>query len=404
MRLQTCLFSLAVLALAAGCGKDDVPGPDAGKGAAAKPAVADTADVAVMALVEGLKADHPEAAWQFLPASYQRDINDLVHSFAERMDPELWNRTSGVLRKLAGVLKSKTGFLPGPGAGAGNDQSAGDWPRLAELLDTLLESDLADLDKLKKADAGAIIERTGGRIFVQLRAFSKLMPDDSFARNLDHLASLRVALINSSADRARVEFSVPGEAPAEYEFIRVEGKWIPTTLANEWIEKIGQARARLSLLSPETFAEQKPQYLALLAVIDGALDRLAAAQTQDAFNSIIQEARLAVFPAIAALVGPPLPAADDSAEQSESNRPITFVTVVVKGMLDDEAQNALRDRLRAAVDQGARSEWEITSDDETTTIRIGPVSDIETFSKRLDFLKVLEIDAKGGVIVAEPGR
>src|SRR5437763_1628913 len=43
-----------------------------------------TPEGAMRALLDGWGKDNPEALWDALPASYQQDINDLVHLAAQR--------------------------------------------------------------------------------------------------------------------------------------------------------------------------------------------------------------------------------------------------------------------------------------------------------------------------------
>src|SRR5207253_1291664 len=109
-----------------------------------------------------LQRNRPEVVWDFLPAGYQRDVNDLVHDFADRMDPELWASGVRVVRKLGEVIKTKKAFVaqlvqPNPGPGPRPD-----WDELAHLFRVIAESDLGDLDRLKKAEARNIVAVTGG--------------------------------------------------------------------------------------------------------------------------------------------------------------------------------------------------------------------------------------------------
>lgn len=418
-RRSMLLVALA-LCLAVGCSKEEGPAPAGKEGAESRAAAQakpnrDKADGAVLALIDGLQNDHPEAFWEFLPASYQDDLNKLVHSFAEKMDPELWRKTADVLRKLVVVLKTKKEFLDGVGAGGKRAPDANrqptDWASLAEMLDALLKSDLADLDRLKKADAGKILAGPGGKILGQLRAFSNLMPDDSFAKNLRGLKDLRVTLVSSSGESAKVKFSAPNEEPKEFDFIRVEGKWIPLNLANEWIENMGEANARLVMLSPETFADEKPQYLAVLSNIGDKLDKLAAAKTQADFNMGVQEGVFALIPVIMALNGAPPPETDDASPPGngtpEDAPPPTkeeLATVVVKARLTEEEQDTLSRKLNAVTDVRGRWSGEITSDDESSFFKVGPVADIEAYAARIDFLTVTSIDTKNRVIIAVPKK
>jgi len=383
-----------------GCGEDESPKPEGGGvsvdlGPAARQGPADSADKAVLAAIQGLKQNHLDAIWDFLPESYQKDLNELVHNFAERMDAEFWTRTVAVVRKLTGVLKTKKEFLRGP------DQAGTDWASLADILETILDSELADLEKLKKADAGKILAGTGGKILGQLRAFSKLTSNDSFAEDLNRLSRTEVKLISSTGDTARLKLTATDEEPRDVDFVRIEGKWIPQSMANEWIENMGEARARLSVLSPESFAEQKPQYIAILGAVDDVLDKLRATKSRDEFNGVLQESVSTLLPMLAAIAGPPQPPeGEDDSAAPETPVATEFVTVIIKASLNDAAQDDLRDKLKAVADDRERASTELTADDESTIIKVGPIEDVEAFVEKIDFLKITGVDVKTRMITA----
>lgn len=353
-----------------------------------------------MAVVNGLRANRLDALWNFLPASYQRDLNQLLHEFAKRMDPEIWDRGVVAVRKFARVLKDKQAFQPLPRPDAG--QPPTDWGQLADVLETLLASDLADLDKLKHADVGKLLAETGGQILSQAQAFSKLGPRDFFGQNLEQLANLHVTPLESSGDKATVQFEPRGQEPQTIEFVRVEGKWIPRNLSDGWIEMMGEARARLLPLSPENLAAMKPTILDLILRADQALDDLLAANTREEFNAAGARAD-EVLRAISALAGPPESELGSTSpeEGPELSGPVGTVTVIIKGQLDDDAQNELRDRLQGLADEGGSPFADLTADDESTTIQLGPVADLAGFAKKLDFLQITGVDEKTRTITAE---
>jgi hypothetical protein len=423
------LWSLPLVAvlLTIGCGKDTSSGVAAGdsrdqSGAGSNPtgvggksgrsssaqrAPAGSAAAAVLAVVDGLKGNRLDAFWDFLPDSYQKDLNDLVHRFAERIDPQLWAKSVVTLSKLAHVLKEQNEYLvairasqiENEGRKADRKGLAAEMMAIADLLETLLGSDLADLEKLKTVDGKRFLASTGRRLLDQLRATGR----DPFAEFGD-ISELTVSQASSEGDTATLAIQKPGEPAMDYSFVRIDGKWIPQTIAENWYENMMQANARLSLLSPDNLKEDKPQILALLSAVDGVLDQMAAAKTQKEFMTALaqaEETQKHFLPLILRLVGS---APDDEADTggATSDEPIELVTVVVKGTLDEIAQDNLRDKLKGVVDEGGLPETELTGDDETTIFRVGPVSDIEAFATRLNFLKNVRVDAKGRVITAEP--
>src|SRR4051812_21410476 len=76
---------------------------------------AEEAGRAAQAFAAALDAGNLEAAWDALPASYRKDLTDLTHDFAGRMDPKLWVRLMAVAKNSGTLLDTKredvTGFV-----------------------------------------------------------------------------------------------------------------------------------------------------------------------------------------------------------------------------------------------------------------------------------------------------
>ncbi|NIM01652.1 MAG: hypothetical protein GTN89_12655, partial [Acidobacteria bacterium] len=216
-----CLGLLVLGAFFTGCSKSK-PAP-----------VADTADGAVRLVTEGLADGRPQVVWHALPASYQDDITELVHGFAGTMDAELWNRTFEVVEKATRVLDEKRDFiLDHPMLAAQMDdrkEAEEAWNAVVDILEIVVQSDLADLDRMKKLDVERFLTKTGGDLFDGFEALAALSPTGSMP-GLD-LAEAEATLLSSEGDRARVRVEIPGQPTEEMDFSRVEGKWIPAEMA-----------------------------------------------------------------------------------------------------------------------------------------------------------------------------
>ncbi|MBI3862402.1 MAG: hypothetical protein HY290_10955 [Planctomycetia bacterium] len=411
------LFAVLVALLNSGCG--DKGAPAGGQALVVSGAVPDNpgdpAQAAVTALIAGLRQGHPEAFWEFLPSDFQEDLNGLVRLFAARMDPELWDKSVSVHRKFAKMLRSQKQFLDPraqvesrPADAQARSEAVApatsDGAALADLLESLLDSDAASLERLQKTDGGRLLATAGGKFIDQLRALSRLTPDDEFAFFFDRLADLRVSTVRATKDRARLKFDAPGGTPAIVDFVLHQGKWIPEDLENEWQHGVGNARAWLSTaFNPESIAERKPELLAILGTADAALDKMAAAAAPEEFAVAGQEASRALWVLWNSLSGE-APVVEPSVKESQPVERNELVTIVVSGELDEDSQNALRGRIKSVVDDPDRAAAEITGDDEASTFRVGPVGDVAAFAARLDFLEVTAVDEKTRTIQAKPRK
>jgi hypothetical protein len=403
---RNCCFAFLILVALAGCSGDPAPPPATGGNETISPPgkAADTADAAVRAVIEGLQRNHPEALWDFLPQGFQSDVNELVHDFANRMDPEIWLRGVEVVRKVGVVIKAQKALLsPAPGQPATLPRT--DWDGVATLIHSLAQSELGDLDKLKRADARHILSVTGVSLMKQWDLLSNVAAGERFSGQLSQLSQIRATLVSSSGDRAVVRIERPDEDPVSTEFVRVEGKWIPRTLADGWIEAMGEARARLSLLGPDNMGEIKPRVMKLLSSVNEMLDQLAAARDASQFQAATLAGLAALHPLFLELAGP---GTETGSDEPPAERPLPptarIITVIVRSKLTSAEQDALADRLKRTLATEERLFLEVTADDETTSIKLGPVDDIEALAKELDFIEVDSVDRQTRTISAKVTR
>jgi hypothetical protein len=279
MRLIWIAVVGVILALTAtACGGDD-------RARAAEPAA--TADEVVERISNGLADGHPEVLWHALPESYQRDVTELVHEAAGKMDGELWNRSFSVVRKLSRVLTEKREFIVEHPMIAG--QVEGDteegWDALAEMVDVIAGSDLADLEKVKTLDVERFLAETGGDLMESLSEASALTPEDSYNKAMKDLGATKATIVSSSGESAVVKVEMPNQPVKEEEYVRVEGKWLPKTMVDEWPAKMAEMKASVAAFSGEEMQENKQTVLMQLSMVEGALDQLLAAQTAEEFNA-----------------------------------------------------------------------------------------------------------------------
>lgn len=253
-----------------------------------------TPEEAIARVTQGLAEGHPEVVWQALPASYQKDVTDLLHEAAGKMDEELWNQSFAVLGKLTHVLSEKREFiLEHPMLASQVTNKSGtetDWDAVVGFVDVFTSSELSDLGKLKRLDVEKFLAGTGARAMKHLADASALARGDKWAEGMERLRGTKATVVSSQGDTATVRIEVPGEEPREDAFVRVEGKWIPKEMADEWPRKIAEAKAELAELSDETIRQNKPMILMQLSMLERLLDSLLAARTAEEFHSSVNAA------------------------------------------------------------------------------------------------------------------
>ena len=399
------------VALVVGCGSNDAKKP-AKKSAAGKPAeeggkkkprprppVPATADAAIKALIHGVAEGHPDAYWRFLPRSFQRDINNVVHEIAEQADRELWRQTTATFKKLASVASTQREFFVNSSLVeqdiVDREQLQANWVPLVELVETLTTSELADQDKMKTIDGGKFLSGTGRELMLRFQSLGALTPETSSA--LREFVESEVKLVSTDGDAAVVRMQGPDGKPQEVAFVRIERKWIPKDLADGWTSIILQVHSTLENSIGKLSPEQSQQFLSTLANVNRMLDGLAAAKTQDEFNTALQPlvAMALFFQQRAGLTN--VLEVDEDAPQAEGS-----VVVVLKGSVGERTVESLVTELQKANKQTSDDgDYEFTSAGDTTTITLHPVGDVKAFAERISVGRVVKVDDERRMVVVE---
>ena len=273
--------------------------PAESKPASLPPIEKDSAAAAVLTTLKGLEAGKLAEAYDFLPASYQADLDQLLHDFAGTMDPEVWSRLTGTARKTIAFLKSKKEFLLELDLFRNRPEAEPyrqHWDSTLSLLESLVENEAGDLAKLKQ---------------VTLRS---LLPGKSSAGSLDVLgqaiganlsrqfAGVTVTPVRTNGDEQVVAIRGPhDEKPTEFVYVKHDGKWLPKSLVERWSTGIKEDREWLAKL-PARIKTIKPKLLDALSQADEALDQLQSASDKSQFEQAAGPAILAMASAWPGLV------------------------------------------------------------------------------------------------------
>jgi len=416
---------VVVLGVLAGCQQSpqSEPGPQGGAGGvptsqsaggsptspptAVEPAA--TPDAAVQQVLQGIERKELKALWDFLPGSYQRDLQTLVRQTGEKMDPEVWDRLVEVVRHSARMMKSKEKWLQSPAAnepprtGPASQLGPVDYAQLASLLNLLADSELGQAETLKTIDLGAWTGKIGRPLLEQVSVFARRMPADPLARTLTGLQDLKFRSRDVKGDSAVVEIVVPNEPVVEVPYVKVDGKWIPVDLANGWIEGMGQAQARLAVaLAPDNMAALKPQLMTGLNVLDEWLKRLEESPNKESFDFAWAQGLQNVM-TVASALQPDMPGDDMPGDVDPSTETaVPVVRVVVQGELTFDQQDELLEKLAELADDGTGSFREISATRRDVTFLLGPVADVEEFAKKLGMVDVSKVDPAARMILATP--
>lgn len=259
--------------------------------AAPKPAA--SADAAVNTVVTGIAKQDPQAVWNFLPASYQKDVSGLVQEFGGKLDAEFYDKGFATLGKLVGVLRSKKDFIlknPILGQMLKNPMLPPEvveknWDGIIDMLGTLASSEISKAAGIKGLNIPKFLAGTGTKLMKQGFTLAKAAGQDP----VKALVGYKAELVKAEGDKATVKLISPDrKKPREEQFVKVEGKWITAEMAKEWKSTMNEARKNMGNLRAQ-MAKGKGMVIPMIAKVDGVLDKLGGAKTQADFDKALME-------------------------------------------------------------------------------------------------------------------
>ena len=255
--------------------------------------IPDSPDGTVRAVTAALADRHPEVLWQALPPTYQKDITELTHTFAGRMNPAVWDAAFGLGRKTVGILRDKKALF----LSSSMLQAAGDdrrriesgWDPVVSVLGSFFSSDVTRLETLKTIDWERYLSSTGRELMNQAAEVSKARGDDAFDREFaGKLRQSKIELVSRDGNQATVRMTAPDEEPEELQLTRVEGRWVPSEMAADWDVKVAAAKEKLTTITDEELAQGSAQAMMLIGMADAMLNDLAAVQSSAELDQKLQ--------------------------------------------------------------------------------------------------------------------
>lgn len=282
--------ALAAALVCAGCGKG---GAEAGKAAeetaAALAQVVKTPEEeaveAAKGAMEALKSGRLDKVYGMLPESWQGDLSRVAAAYAGKVDPELAAAVSGAVTALGGVLEAQAGHLAEwameAGAGRGwmqmealEGKSAEELAEGIKAAGAMLKESAGwlSVEKLAQGDlAGVLGSVPPVPVFFQTAVAEDIMP-----------AEARLSTVGAGDGAVALELGNDAAGWERMELRKVEGRWVPSELADEWAEGIAEALAEAEAfeIGPDMAAMAKGMLPALVRAMEAWKGAASAQELQ----------------------------------------------------------------------------------------------------------------------------
>lgn len=254
-------------------------------------------DGAIQFVADQLAEGNGVVLWQAMPASYQDDVNSIAQLAGTKIDPEIYDKVFATVGRAVAVLDKQKAFVfeTSLAGGEPDEESSAQlreaWPSIKQIGETLTASSVATAAGLQDFEGQAFFKDTVSDLLVEMDTLAQLQPESEQSLFAD-LSEVEVRYVEGTEDEAILEMSVPGEEVEAQSFVKVEGRWVPRDMAEQWNDQVAEARSTLEGIDPAQIEEQKPQILSVFAMIDGVLAQIEAAETQEQFDQALQGAMM----------------------------------------------------------------------------------------------------------------
>ncbi|ELP32064.1 SHD1 domain-containing protein [Rhodopirellula baltica] len=264
-----------------------------------------TIEQTLKALTEFSKTVEPGGAWELMPASFRRDANEVVSLFATSVDDQTWNDAVGVIEKLHRLLDEKSEFI----INSGFQQNPEQKPAIASVLKSVtplirevLDSDLCDQAAMKGFDGNRFFQSQYPQLKRRVLEVMRVAEETGTPQFRQYNQKFFYTVISVEGDTATVKMSGLKE-DKEQTFRRIDDRWLPADLIDEWPAQTAKVRAILESLQTPEGKQSIAKVRQLIAMASAMLDPLLNSNTQAEFDKA-SSSLVAMVPMVMASIKP----------------------------------------------------------------------------------------------------
>lgn len=232
----------------------------------------DTADLAV--------------AWDLLPSSHRKDMNELAQLLAQSVDAPTWNTVIDLTTKLQRLVGEQEKFIVNSSLLPSSVEAEKLQQMLAvtePMIAELLACDLAKQPVMKKFDGDRFFQTQYPNLksrVVALAEVAKTFAPDTWAK-MNNDASLELVSVDGTSAVVKV-YTAEGDEEQTYRL--VGDRWLPAEMADGWDAQIAKAKAQLKSLQTPQGKQSLAQTRQMISMGSAVLDPLLNAKTQAEFD------------------------------------------------------------------------------------------------------------------------
>jgi hypothetical protein len=258
-------------------------------------------------LRESMVEDKPVLLWDTVPATWQQDVDGLVHEFGKKVPAKLYDDVMATMKRVVMVLKDKKQFIMNTPmvkeqvatmTATEKEQAAETYGDIVKIGEAITSSDLSTVAGLKKFNMTNFLTNYGPELHVAMMSIMKTAAaeEEDAAQALEFFTAVKklsAKVDSETGDTAMVSITMPelpagvNLIPAQVPMSKVDGRWVPTMMAAVVPQSLAEAKQQLDNEDMSTSSQQVAQAEAVLKMVNLGLSHFENATTQEEFDQAI---------------------------------------------------------------------------------------------------------------------
>lgn len=264
---------------------------------AASVPTADTPEGVVEQVSQALADGKYQILWEILPESRQKELQAVLLEFTDRMDAGVYDHTVAIVEFTTRMIeKHKERLLAHPMIvqfGVEKEKMAAAMDAVVVAGKALLDSELYSLAELRSMDLPAFLSTTVPKIVAAAPQLAAAIPAEQAAMLgpieqafgiAGSLKGVKASRVSGDDSTAVVRVEIEGSEPVDVEFVKVEGKWVPKQLEDQWPMVLDQFRGWLTMVPDKNNPKAVSDATVTLMFAWGAMKALHEKNTDEEFN------------------------------------------------------------------------------------------------------------------------
>ncbi|MEI7459273.1 MAG: SHD1 domain-containing protein [Pirellula sp.] len=233
-------------------------------------------------ILRELQNKNPMVLWDALPASKQKQVEDLVQLASTRVEQRTLDLVKTFRKTLLETLTNKKQFvlnskvLPIP-----PDQRPlleKSYDSIVALVEAMVPPEFLEVKSLQETSMRDLLAGYVANVATKSDALDRLIPTDSPLKAVNTPIPDDVKIENISASQVMV--------PGMGKFVLSEGRWLPEEMLKSWNQFMGQATQAVQSSDPKAIHKAVGQGIFAANLSMGAF---VAAETQQDFDDALQQ-------------------------------------------------------------------------------------------------------------------